>query len=171
MRPLWLLTIFLAVVSFAAPAVALKVNDTAPPISLRDNNGEFFYLSAYIGPNKKEPVKGLIVNFFSSTCVPCKNELPVLNSLVDEFEKKGIKVVIIGYKENFDKFTDMLEGLKVDKPIMLADPYGKTGEKYGVYGLPLTVLIRSDGKVKDIIKGELPNIGNVLREKAKKLLK
>jgi hypothetical protein len=33
----------------------------------------------------------------------------------------------------------------------------------------LTALV--DGKVKDIIKGELPEIGKVLREKTKKLLK
>ena len=32
------------------------------------------------------------------------------------------------------------------------------GAKYGVHGLPHTVLISSDGKVKDIIRGELPNI-------------
>lgn len=171
MRLLLLFICFTVVLSLAAPVVALQINDVATPITLRDNNGAFFYMSDYLGPNRKEPLKGMIVNFFSSTCIPCKNELPVLNALVDEFEKKGIKVVIIGYKENFDKFTDMLEGLKIDKPIILADPYGKTGEKYGVYGLPLTVFIGSDGKVKDIIKGELPEIGKVLREKAKKLLK
>ncbi|TAN43685.1 MAG: TlpA family protein disulfide reductase [Nitrospirae bacterium] len=176
-------SVFLLVaLSLAAPAVALQVNETAPPISLRDSNNDFFYLSNYVnapqpplkirgGKGELDKVKGIIVNFFSSTCKPCKNELPVLNSLVDEFEKKSIKVVIIGYKENFDKFIDMLDELKVDKPIILADPYGKAGEKYGVYGLPLTVFIGADGKVKDIIKGELPNIGKVLREKAKKLLK
>lgn len=169
MRPLSLFVCVLVVFAFSVPAYALQVNEIAPPISLRDSNNDFFYLSNYVGQGKKEPVKGIIINFFSSTCKPCKNELPILNSLVDEFEKKGIKVVIIGYKENFDKFTDMLEGLKVDKPIILADPYGKAGEKYGVYGLPLTVFIGADGKVKDIIKGELPEIGKVLREKAKKL--
>lgn len=171
MRLLRIITILFTVLSLSAPVAALEVNDPAPPISLRDSNNAFFYLSNYIGRNKKEPVKGVIVNFFSSTCVPCKNELPVLNSLVDEFEKKGIRVVIIGYKENFDGFSDLLEGLKVDKPIILADPYGKTGEKYGVYGLPMTILIGSDGKVKYIIKGELPNIDKVLIEKTGRLFK
>ena len=156
---------------FVSISFALNINDPAPAISLRDSNGDFFYLSDYVGSGKKENCKGIIINFFSSTCKPCKNELPVLNSLVDEFEKKEIKVVIIGHKENFDKFMEMFEGLKVDKPIILSDPYGKTGDKYGVYGLPITVFIGADGKVKFIIKGESPEMEKTLREKAGKLIK
>jgi thiol-disulfide isomerase/thioredoxin len=152
-------------------AFALRINDEAPLFSLRDDNGTFFHLSTYIGSKKKEQTRGVIVNFFSSACKPCKKELPVLNSLVDEFGAKGIKVVIIGYNEDFDRIADMLYSLGVNKPIALSDPYGKIGEKYGVYSLPMTVFIRADGKVGDIMKGEVPNIGNVLREKAYRLFK
>ncbi|TAN44857.1 MAG: TlpA family protein disulfide reductase [Nitrospirae bacterium] len=171
MKLIGLIVAALLLLLLASPALALKVGEDAPLFSLWDGTGSYFHLSDYIGEKKKEPVKGLILNFFSSTCGPCKNELPVLNSLVDEFEKKGIKIVIIGYKEDFDKFMDMLDKLKVDKPVILSDRHGKAGEKYGVYGLPHTVFIDSKGKVRDIIRGELPNIGKVLREKAKKLLK
>ncbi|TAN35458.1 MAG: TlpA family protein disulfide reductase [Verrucomicrobia bacterium] len=149
-------------------AHALTINNTAPLFSLRDNSGDFFYLSSYL---KKSSTKGIIINFFSSTCKPCKHELPILNSLVPELSKKGIAVVIIGYKEAFDKFMDMLEKLKVDKPLILSDVYGKVGEKYGVYGLPLTIFVGADSKVKDIIKGELPNIEKVLREKSNRLFR
>ncbi len=41
----------------------------------------------------------------------------------------------------------MLEDLKVNKPLILSDPYGKAGKEYGVYGLPMTVFIGADGKV------------------------
>jgi len=146
-------------------------NDPAPPFSLRDSNGGNFFFSDYIGPKKKQQVKGIILSFFASYCEPCRHELPVLNSLVDEFEKKGIKVVIVGSKEDFDKISAMLDELKVDKPIILSDTYGKTGQKYGVTGLPMTFFIGADGKVKDMIRGELPNIEKALREKAGKLLK
>lgn len=159
------------VLLFVSVPFALTVNDNAPMFSLRDSNGDFFYLSNYIGSKKKEPVKGIILSFFASYCKPCKNELPILNSLVDEFEKKGIKVIIAGYKEDLDKITDMLHELKVDRPIILSDVYGKVGEKYGVLGLPFTVFIGSNGKVKDIIRGELPEIEQVLREKVRRLLK
>jgi cytochrome c biogenesis protein CcmG, thiol:disulfide interchange protein DsbE len=158
-----------AVLCTAEPSFALSVNDAAPPIALRDSSGTYFYLSDYTGPSAKRPAKGVIVNFFASTCEPCRKELPSLNSLVDEFAQKNIKVVIIGYKEGFDGFMGMLEDLKVNKPVILSDPYGKAGKEYGVYGLPMTVFIGSDGRVKEIVKGELT--GKAIKEKAARLFK
>ncbi|MBU2622778.1 MAG: TlpA family protein disulfide reductase [Proteobacteria bacterium] len=151
------------------PSFALSVNQAAPPIALRDSSGKYFYLSDYTGSSAKKPAKGVIVNFFASTCDPCKKELPALNSLVDEFARDNIKVVIIGYKEGFDEFMGMLENLKVEKPVILSDPYGKAGKEYGVYGLPMTIFIGADGKVKEIVRGELT--GRALKEKAAKFFK
>lgn len=161
--------IMCAVLCAGQPSFALSENQTAPPIALRNNQGTYFYLSDCIGPSAKKPAKGVIVNFFASTCDPCKKELPALNSLIDEFTQKDIRVVIIGYKEGFNAFMEMLDNLKVDKPIILSDPYGKTGKEYGVYGLPMTVFIGADGKVKEIVKGELT--GKALKEKAAKFFK
>ena len=161
--------VFCVVIFTGNPSFALSANDAAPPIALRDSSGKYFYLSDYTGSSAKKPVKGVIVNFFASTCDPCRKELPALNSLIDEFAKDNIKVVIIGYKEGFDGFMGMLEDLKVDKPLILSDPYGKAGKEYGVYGLPMTVFIGADGKVKDIVRGELTK--KALKEKATKVLK
>lgn len=161
--------VFCVVLFTGKPSFALSVNDAAPPIALRDSSGKYFYLSDYTGPSARKPVKGVIVNFFASTCDPCKKELPALNSLVDEFAQKNIKVVIIGYKEGFDGFMGMLENLKVEKPVILSDPYGKAGKEYGVYGLPMTIFIGADGKVKDVVRGELA--GKALKEKAAKFIK
>jgi len=158
-----------AVLFMSTPAIALSANQAAPPIALRDSSGTYFYLSDYTGSSAKKPAKGVIVNFFASTCDPCRKELPALNSLADEFAQKNIKIVIIGYKEGFEEFMGMLEDLKVEKPVILSDPYGKAGKEYGVYGLPMTVFIGADGKVKEIVKGELT--GKTLKEKAAKLIK
>jgi len=161
--------VFCVVFFTGKASFALSANDASPPITLRDSSGTYFYLSDYIGPSAKKPVKGLIVNFFASTCDPCRKELPALNSLVDEFKQKNIKVVIIGYKEGFDAFMGMLEDLKVNKPVILSDPYGKAGKEYGVYGLPMTVFIGADGKVKEVVRGELT--GKALKGKAAKFFK
>ena len=72
--------------------------------------------------------------------------------------------MIVGYGEDFDKINEMLSKIKVDKPIILSDVYSRIGA-YGVNGLPHTVFIGSDGKVKDIIRGELPNIEKVIRKR------
>jgi len=168
----------LFVLAFVSTASALEVNQDAPLFSLRDKNNEFFHLSDNITPpnlplnkGRKGGVKGIILNFFSSTCIPCKRELPILNSLVDEFAKKKIKIVIVGYQEDVDKVMEFLETLKVDKPLILSDPHGWVGRKYSVKGLPMTFFISSDGKIRDIIPGELPDFEKVLRQKAGKFLR
>ncbi|MBI4685850.1 MAG: TlpA family protein disulfide reductase [Nitrospirae bacterium] len=149
----------------------MRINDNAPFFSLKDNNGKYFNLTDYVGEKKKEPVKGIILNFFASYCAPCRYELPVLNSLVDEFEQKGIKVVIVGYGEDFDRIMRMLNPLKVDKPIILSDKYSKVGDQFGILGLPITFIIGADGRIKEIILGEIPNIGNVLRKRTAELFR
>ena len=155
---------------FVSPALAMNKNDIAPTFSLRDSNNKNFFLSDYVGPKKKPGTKGLILSFFASYCEPCKRELPILNSLVEEFEKKGIKIVIVGFKEDFDKISGMLEEVKVDKPIVLSDTYGKVGQKYGVTGLPRMFFIGADGRVKDVLINA-DNLEKVIREKAGKLVR
>jgi len=151
-------------------AFALTVNDLAPLFSLRDVEEKFFYLGDLVGATKKESNNGVILSFFASWCVPCRNELPLFNSLVNELKDKGITIVIVGFKEDFNSIESLLAELKVDKPVVLSDQNGKVGEKYGVRFLPTTFFIGSDGRVKDVIFGEVKDEKEV-REKAGKLFK
>ena len=177
----------LFILAFVSTASALEVNQDAPLFSLRDRNNEFFHLSDNVippakgnhpsqsplakGGSKGGVFKGIVLNFFSSTCVPCKRELPILDALADEFAKKKIKIVIVSYQEDMEKAEEFLEQLKVNKPLILADPHGWAGRKYMVKGLPMTFFISSDGKIKDIIPGELPDFEKALREKAGRFLR
>ena len=148
-----------------SPALALKAGDLAPVFSLPDIGKKDFSLSDLVGATKKEKNNGVILSFFASWCVPCRNELPLINSLVDELNKKGIKVIIVGFKEDIDTIGSLLAELKVDKPVVLCDRNGKVGEKYGVRFLPTTFFIGSDGKIKGVVFGEIKN-EKELREKA-----
>jgi thiol-disulfide isomerase/thioredoxin len=164
--------LFAAAISlFATTAfAALKPNDIAPIFTLRDIEGKEFNLSDHAGSTRNESGNGIILSFFASWCVACRNELPLINSLVDELKGKGINVVIVDLKEDVNTIDVFLTGLKVDKPLVLRDPDGKTAEKYGVRFLPVTFFIGSDGKVKHIIFGEMYD-AKELRESAGKLLK
>jgi peroxiredoxin len=151
---------------FAAP----KVNDLAPAFSLRDSNGKDFSLSDVVGETRKKSGNGVIISFFASWCTPCRSELPLINSHVDELREKGITMVIVDIKEDFDTIHALLAELKVDKPVILSDRYGKTAETYGVRFLPVTFFIGADGKIKHVIYGGIFD-AKELRESAGKLLK
>ncbi len=149
---------------------ALKPNEPAPAFSLRDSQGRDFYLSDVAGPKSKGKLNGVILSFFASWCVPCRKELPLIDSLVDELKEKGINVVLVDVKEDFDTIGVLLSELKVDKPIVLSDRYGTVAEKYGVRFLPATFFIGADGKIKDVIFGEIQS-EKELRDSASKLAK
>jgi peroxiredoxin len=148
----------------------LTVDDLAPMFSLRDIKEKDFYLSDLVGATKKENNNGVILSFFASWCVPCRSELKLINSLVDEMKDKGIEIVIVGFKEDPDAIGSLLAELNVSKPVVLCDRDGKVGEKYGVRFLPTTYFIGSDGRVKHVVFGEIKD-KKELREKAEKLTK
>jgi len=151
----FILTLLLSLLFASSAAAALKLNGTAPTFSLRDLDGKEFNLSDYAGSTKKEKGNGVILSFFASWCAGCRSELPLINSLVDELTGQGIRVVIVDVKEDVDTIRALLAELKVDKPVVLMDRYGKTGDNYQVRFLPTTFFIGADGRVKDIIFGEI----------------
>jgi thiol-disulfide isomerase/thioredoxin len=165
--------VFAAFVLFlhASPVfAALKTNDIAPTFSLRDREGMVFFLSDVVGETKKGKGSGVIISFFATWCAPCRSELPLINSLVDELKEKGVTVVLVDIKEDFDTIGAFLSELNVDKPVVLSDHDGKIAGKYQIRFLPTTFFIGSDGKVKDMIFGEIFD-AKELRQSAGKLLK
>jgi peroxiredoxin len=155
----------------ASPAgAALKPNDTAPIFSLKDAEGRDFFLNDYVGAAKREKGNGVILCFFASWCTGCRNELPLINSLVEEMKGKGLSVVLVDVKDDVDTMRAFLAALKVDKPVVLSDRNGKAGDKYQVRFLPITFFIGADGRVKDIIFGEIKD-AHEFKEAADKLLK
>ncbi len=152
------LIIIMGVILLAAPAIAgIRVNESAPLFSVKDMEGKDFSLADVVGATKKESAQGVILSFFASWCMPCRNELPLINSLTDELNRKGIKVVIVNVKEDEKTIKALLGDLKVNKPLVLSDRNGKVSEKYGVLFLPVTFFVGADGKVKKVIYGEIEN--------------
>ena len=134
---------------------ALKLNDAAPVFSLRDSTGRDVSLGSVLSSAAKGKKGGIIVSFFASWCVPCRQELPLLDSLAEELKEKGITIVLVDVKEDFDTINTLLAELKVNKPVVLSDRAGKTAENYQIRFLPTTFFINADGKVKDMIFGEI----------------
>jgi len=153
MRKMVIIMLFL--MSASSVSAALKTNDVAPAFSLPDSAGKDYYLNDILSATAKEKAGGVIVSFFASWCVPCRQELPLINSLVDELQEKGIKVVLVNVKEDPGSIIALLSELKVDKPLVLSDRYGRVSEMYQVRFFPTTFFIGRDGRIKDIIFGEI----------------
>jgi cytochrome c biogenesis protein CcmG/thiol:disulfide interchange protein DsbE len=166
-----MVTALLLMFLIASPAfAALKPGDRAPAFSLADIAGKEFSLSAAVGATGNKNGRGVVLSFFASWCIPCRNELPLINSLADELQSEGITAVLVDVKENAKAVKALLADLKVDKPVVVIDPDGKTAEQFGVRFLPVTFIIDAEGNVKDVIYGGLRD-EQALRASVQKLLK
>lgn len=137
---------------FATPSfAALKINDAAPAFTLPEfGNKEYSFSGSQAGAKG-----GTIINFFATWCIPCRAELPMMNAFVPELDEKGVTVLLIGVREDFGTIGQLLAELKVDKPVVLSDRNGKIAELYRVLFLPTTFFVGADGRVKDIIFGQI----------------
>jgi len=166
-----LLLVVLQILLFTSLAsAALKLNEPVPLFILQDVTGKEFSLGNVVGANSTNKSNGVIISFFASWCPPCRHELPIMNSLVNEFRSKGIMVVLIDVKESIVTVKALLKELQVDQPVVLSDADGKTGEKYEIRFLPTTLFIGTDGKLKNVIYGGIETASE-LRAGAEKLFK
>lgn len=87
----------------------------------------------------------LLVNFWSTSCTPCREEMPDLERLYQRFQAQGLVVLAI----SGDKASDLRNYLaeqKVSFPL-LVDPDDKVRERFRVAGIPKTFLYDREGRL------------------------
>ncbi len=135
-----------------------KLDQSAPAVLLPSLNGSGNVSLAKLAG------KPIVINFWSSTCGPCKAETPALAG-VDR--ALGGKVRFVGI-DSVDRRTPALAfaaRYKVPYPIAF-DARGTAAIRYGVVGLPVTFFLSPSGKT---ILGE--NIGALTPGKLKGILR
>ena len=117
------------------PSVLISKLAPATPVPLLDNAAATLDLAAFA----EQP---LLVNFFASWCAPCRAEAPALALLAET-----LPVIGVAYK---DKPTDTQAFLtQYGNPFSAigVDRDGRLGFAWGVYGVPESYVIGSDGAV------------------------
>ncbi len=85
-----------------------------------------------------------LVNVWASWCVPCRDEVPLLERLSKD---KRIQLVGINYKDAPEDARRFLN--RFGNPFVAngRDASGRTSIDWGVYGVPETYLIGRDGRI------------------------
>ena len=87
----------------------------------------------------------ILVNFFATWCLPCRDEHMYIKLFADE---KKIRVIGINYKDNSKKTIKWLKNLGNPYSNVLIDKNGKIAIDWGVYGIPETFIINQKGIIK-----------------------
>ena len=88
-----------------------------------------------------------LVNFWATWCVPCKEEMPSIDKLVDILGKDKIKIYAINLEKINKKKTDkFLSDLKIKNFSTYYDPEYALANRIGLRGLPTTLIIDQNSK-------------------------
>jgi peroxiredoxin len=89
--------------------------------------------------------KLVFLNFWATWCVPCREEMPAMEKLYQEFKEKNFVVLAVNVKDRKQDAVNFAKELKLSYPIVI-DPDAQVGLLYGAWGLPTTYLIGPKGE-------------------------
>ncbi|HEY3428797.1 MAG TPA: redoxin domain-containing protein [Acidimicrobiia bacterium] len=112
----------------------------APTLPLLDGTGDFD-LSSLRG-------NVVVVNFFASWCLPCREEQDDLSAAAEAFAERRVTVVEIVYQDTAEAASTFLQETAIsNEAVYLLDPEGRAAIAFGVFGIPETFFIDADGTV------------------------
>jgi len=96
----------------------------------------------------------VVLNFFSTTCVPCMREIPTYNRIADHFKGKPVKLIYVNIDTEVSdqELIRFIAKKKINLPMMLPNQRDAI-KKYQVYSLPRIIVIGKDGKIAHEVKG------------------
>jgi peroxiredoxin len=108
---------------------------------LKDVDGNDVRLSDYRG-------RPLIVNFWFTTCPPCREETPVFIKLVDKYKDKGFTVLGLSISDTPAQIRAFAEEFGINYPLFVADGRQDILDAYrAIVAYPVSWFVRPDGTV------------------------
>ena len=82
-----------------------------------------------------------LINFWASWCLPCRQEHSILIQLSKE---KNLKLLGVNFKDKKKQAKTFLNDLGNPYDFLTKDELGKSSVKFGVYGIPQSILVNKD---------------------------
>jgi cytochrome c biogenesis protein CcmG/thiol:disulfide interchange protein DsbE len=123
----------------AAEPLALRQGRVATDFTLELYSGGTFHLAEQRG-------KVVLVNFWASWCIPCKEEAPVLERAWTAYKNRGVVFVGVDIWDTPSDARAFMQEYGITYP-NVKDPTGEVAIEYGITGVPETWVLNRDGRL------------------------
>ena len=127
---------------------------TIAEFQLQDLNGEAVRWSDVSGDV-------VVLNFWATWCPPCRREMPLLNTVFEDYQSRGFQVIGVAVGEPEGTVRAYIDSIGVRYPIWTdgdGDSEDRTQEIFDLYGgigLPTTLFVDRAGVIRKRYVGEL----------------
>lgn len=115
------------------------VGQEAPRFMLRDISGREVSLDQYKG-------KIVILDFWQTTCPPCRESMPMLDKIQEDYAGK-LSILAINLGEPKNLVRDFILRQNLTSRVLLDEDWS-VGTQYGAVAIPTQVLIDQEGVIR-----------------------
>jgi len=131
---------------------AMRIDDTAPPperaplpdVPLVSFVGDTTRFAEYRG-------KALLVNFWASWCLPCREEIPQLKKYYATLDRDRVEFLAISVDEDRQAGLEFIEPFELEFPVFHNGPMMQ--QEFHYTGLPFTLIVDTRGRIVEEIRG------------------
>ncbi len=142
------------VIGFSSNTYAQKVITSQAVLeqALDEHRGEVIYL-----------------DFWASWCGPCRKSFPWMNKIETKYKQQGFSVISVNLDANKALAAKFLNEMPASFTVIY-DPKGKIAKHFKIQGMPSSMLIGRDGKIKSRHTGFFTNKISLYQQEIEQLL-
>jgi peroxiredoxin len=158
-----LLFVTLGTALSAAQAAMPEPGSVAPDFTLKSSTGKNLKLSELRG-------QVVMINFWASWCAPCRQEMPLLNHIYEQYHKVGFTLLGVNIDDRSETAQALAQQLGISFPVLF-DADKQVSHRYDVGAMPSTLLIDRSGKVRYLHRGYRAGVEVQYDKQVRELLK
>ena len=160
----WLTILLFLGLIFLFPRCAQKEKESAlaPDFTLKTLDDQEITLSKLRG-------KVVLLDFWATWCGPCKESTPHLVQIYKTYQQKGLEIIGMNVdRGDVSGVHRFIKSMDIPYPVIITPD--EVQRNYGVTGLPTTILLDKQGRVRDKILGFSIKIGQEIAAKVGELI-
>ena len=136
----------------------------APDFTLDTLDGNTLTLSELRG-------KVVVVNFWATWCLPCREETPALEKAYEQYKDSGMVILGVNLtdQDSISEVESFVQEFKLTYPILLDRDGTVSNSLYQIRGLPTTFFVNREGIIRTVVVGG-PMSETFIRSKIEALL-